>query len=318
MSSPLRGLTLADLRLRKSLKWRRYPQDVLPMWVAEMDTRLAEPIVAALEEAIALGDTGYAGTGSVDAGDYGEALVGFARERWGWTIEVGQTLAMPDVMLGVSELLKLVTQPGDAVVVNPPVYPPFYMFLNSLGRRVVEAPLTASGRLDFDTLDRALPGASAYLLCSPHNPTGTVHTEAELASVARLAASHGVRVIADEIHAPLVLPGATFVPYLSVAPDSDGFSLMSASKAWNLAGLKAAIAIAAAAAGPDLARVPVEVSHGVSHLGVLSHVAEYRHGGSWLDGLLADLDGNRALLGRLLDAELPAVGYRPPEATYLA
>lgn len=313
MSSPLRGLSLADLRRRKSLKWRRYPQDILPMWVAEMDTRLAEPIVAALEEALAIGDTGYA-----EAAEYGEALAGFARERWGWAVEVGPTLAMPDVMLGISELLKLVTQPGDAVVVNPPVYPPFYMFLTSLGRRVVEAPLTERGRLDFDTLDRAMPGAAAYLLCSPHNPTGTVHTAAELGEVARLSARHGVRVVADEIHAPLVLPGATFVPYLSVAPDSDGFSLMSASKAWNLAGLKAAIAIAGSAATPDLARVPVEVSHGVSHLGVISHIAAYRHGGPWLDALLADLDGNRALLGRLLEAQLPEVGYRPPQATYLA
>ncbi|MGP3970525.1 MalY/PatB family protein [Streptomyces sp. 6N223] len=301
------------------MKWRAYPEDVLPLWVAEMDVPLAEPVVEAVNRAMALGDTGYpAGT------RYAEALDAFARRRWGWPVAVERTAIVPDVMLGVVEILRLVTGPGDAVVVNSPVYPPFYAFVRNAGRRVVEAPLDPGGRIDPDATREAFRrataggGRAAYLLCSPHNPTGTVHTAEELASVAELARAHGVRVVADEIHAPLVLPGASHVPYLSLAGGSDAFSLMSASKAWNLAGLKAALAVAGEDAADDLARMPEEVSHGPSHVGVIAHTAALSDGGPWLDAVLRGLDENRALLGELLAEHLPVVGCRPPEGTYLA
>ncbi|RKR91983.1 cystathionine beta-lyase [Micromonospora pisi] len=318
MGSPFH-VSLDELRLRTSEKWRRYPSDVLPLWVAEMDVPLAEPVVRALTTAIALGDTGYPhGTG------YAEALAGFATERWGWTPEIAHTTVVPDVMMGIVEVLKLVTGDGDAVVVSPPVYQPFYQFLRSLDRRIVEAPLDARHRLDPEALDRAFADAvaggrrAAYLLCSPHNPTGTVHTREELTTVAELAERHGVRVVADEIHAPLVYAGATFVPYLSVPAAANAFALLSASKAWNLAGLKAAVAVAGPEAAVDLARMPPEVGDGPSHLGVIAHSAALRLGGAWLDGLLAGLDDNRRLLGELLAEELPLVRYRPPDGTYLA
>jgi cystathionine beta-lyase len=312
--SPLRDIQLADLRHRRtSQKWRAYPEDVLPMWVAEMDTRLAEPVKQALLEAIEAGDTGYAhGT------DYAEALAGFAKQRWGWTVEIGRTRLMPDVMMGVVELLRLVTEPGDGVVISPPVYPPFYLFLRSMGVRIVEAPLTPDGRLDPDELDRAFANAKAYLLCNPHNPTGTVHTRQELETVAALANAHGVRVVADEIHAPLTLNGAVFQPFLALSGTEKCFAVLSASKAWNLAAVKAAVAVAGEAAAADLERVPPEVGDGVNHLGVIAHVAALRDGGPWLDGLLSDLDHNRRLLGELLAEHLPMVRHRPPQATYLA
>ncbi|SFP72437.1 cystathione beta-lyase [Amycolatopsis arida] len=319
-ANPLRQLSLEQLRRRTSMKWRTYPDDVLPLWVAEMDVPLAEPIARAIVAAVELGDTGYpVGTA------YAEALAEFARARWGWDgFAVERTAIVPDVMLGVVEMLKLVSGPGDPVVVNCPVYPPFYQFIESMGRPVVEAPLDPGGRIDFAELDaafvRALAGGSrpAYLLCSPHNPTGTVHTAAELAEVARLARARGVRVVADEIHAPIVAEGATFVPYLTVPGAESGLSLMSASKAWNLAGLKAALAIAGPAAAGDLARMPEVVSHGPSHVGIIAHTAALRDGGDWLDALLAALDDNRRLLAKLLGEHLPAVRYEPAEATYLA
>ncbi|MBT2419431.1 aminotransferase class I/II-fold pyridoxal phosphate-dependent enzyme [Streptomyces sp. ISL-22] len=318
--NPFRALTLDHLRRRTSMKWRTYPDDVLPLWVAEMDVPLADPIVRALTDALALGDTGYpAGTG------YAEALAGFAGKRWGWQgPAVERTAIVPDVMLGVVEMLKLVTGPGDAVVVNSPVYPPFYQFVEHMDRWVLEAPLGTGLRIDLDTLEetfrRATRGGrrAAFLLCSPHNPTGTVHTMAELAAVAALADRHGVRVVADEIHAPLTAAGVAFVPYLSVPGAESGLSLMSASKAWNLAGLKAALAIAGPAAAADLARLPEEVSHGPSHLGVIAHTAALRDGTDWLDAVLAGLDDNRRLLADLLAEHLPAITYRPGEATYLA
>jgi cystathionine beta-lyase len=319
--NPLRQLTLEEMRRRTSTKWRWYPADVLPLWVAEMDLRLAEPVARAMREAIDAGDTGYAGGTA-----YAEALDVFAERRWGWRVAPERTALVADVMAGVVEVLKLITGPGDAVVVNSPVYTPFYQFVTHMGRRVVEAPLTTGRdhRIDPATLTRAFREATAggaraaYLLCSPHNPTGTVHTADELAAATELAHTHGVRVIADEIHAPLVLPGARHVPYLSVPGTERAFSMMSASKAWNLAGAKAALAIAGSESAQELAMIPEEVSHGPSHLGVLGHIAGLREGGAWLDALLAGLDENRRLLSELLERHLPGVRYRPQEGTFLA
>ena len=318
--NPLRALDLERLRRRTSAKWRTYPEDVLPLWVAEMDVPLAEPITRALTEALDLGDTGYpAGTG------YAEALAAFAAKRWGWDgIAVERTTTVTDVMLGIAELLRLLTGPGDAVVISPPVYPPFYAYVAHLGRRVAEAPLGPDARIDLAALETAFREAvaggrpAAYLLCSPHNPTGTVHTAEELSAIAALAERYGVRVVADETHAPLVLRGAEFTPYLSVPGAERGLSLMSASKAWNLAGLKAALAIAGPGAADDLARIPEKASPGPSHLGVIAHTAALRDATAWLDALLAGLDDNRRLLTALLAEHLPQIRHRPGEGTYLA
>ncbi|WP_330271101.1 pyridoxal phosphate-dependent aminotransferase [Lentzea sp. NBC_00516] len=311
-ANPLRQLTLDQLRRRTSMKWRHYPEDVLPVWVAEMDVPLAEPVARAIIEAVERGDTGYPnGTA------YAEALAEFAKTRWDWAPAVERTKIVPDVMMGVVEMFRLVSHRDAPVVVNSPVYPPFFQFIESLGRQVVEAPLGSDARIDFAVLEAAFVKAgkgSVYLLCNPQNPTGTVHTAAELEEVARLSRAHGVRVVADEIHAPLTADG--FVPYLSVA--DDGLTLMSASKAWNLAGLKAALAIAGPAAADDLDRLPEEVGHGPSHVGILAHTAAFRHSVDWLDALLDGLDENRRLLAGLLAEHLPEVRYAPGQGTYLA
>ena len=319
-ASPLEQLPIERLRARTSLKWSTYPPDVLPLWVAEMDVLLAPPVAAALHAAIDAGDTGYpAGSG------YALAVRDYAARHWAWPgLDIDRTAVVPDVMMGITETLRLVTSPGDPVVVCAPVYPPFYAFTRSAGRTIIEAPLGAGGRLDLDALDQALAAANAgsgrgaLLLSNPHNPTGAAHTRAELEAVAAAAARHHVRVISDEIHAPLVLPGAQFTPYLSVDGADDAFALVSASKAWNLAGLKAALLIAGPEAVADLRRLPEEVGHGPSHLGVIAHTAAFRDGQPWLTSLLAGLAANRDLLGELLAVHLPQVRYRPPEATYLA
>lgn len=313
MAQRFLSVPLERLRERTSIKWRRYPPDVLPAWVAEMDVVLAPAVVEAIAGAAASGDTGYAqGTG------YAEAIAAFAADRCDWSPDIGRSIMVADVMAGAVELLRQVTGPGDAIVVNPPVYPPFFDFLAHLDRRVVPAPLTAEGRLDLSTLEDAFRGAQGYLLCSPQNPTGTVHTAAELSTVAELAERHGVRVVADEIHAPLIHPGSTFVPYLSRPEAGRGFAVWSASKAWNLAGLKAAVVFAGPDAAADLAAVPEVVTHGPSHLGVLAACAGLNHGRDWLDAVLAELDENRNRLTELLAAHLPGVGYRRPAGTYFA
>jgi cystathionine beta-lyase len=318
--NPLEELTLEQLRLRTSMKWRAHPADVLPLWVAEMDVNLPPTVADALRRAIDIGDTGYpSGTG------FAEAVAEFASRRWQWhDLEVGRTTLVPDVMLGVVETLRLVTERGDTVVVNPPVYAPFYAFVSHDGRRVVESPLDAEGRIDLDALEdaftraRSAGGKVAYLLCNPHNPTGTVHTADELRGVAERARRFGVRVVSDEIHAPVILRGSRFTPYLSVPGAEDAFALISASKAWNLSGLKAALAVAGPEAAADLGRMPEEVSHGPSHLGVIAHTEAFRSGDDWLDLLLDGLDANRALLGDLVAEHLPGVKYQRPQGTYLA
>ncbi|MCX4911551.1 MalY/PatB family protein [Streptomyces sp. NBC_00878] len=319
-TDPLVQVPLHQLRSRTSMKWRTHPEDVLPLWVAEMDVPLAPCVTDALHRAIGIGDTGYAyGTA------YAEALAGFAADRWQWGgLRVENTAVVPDVMLGIVEVLRLITDPGDAVVVCSPVYPPFYAFVGHDAREVIEAPLGPDLRTDLGALEDAFVRArrhgrrAAFLMCNPHNPTGAVHTRQELEAIAALARRHGVRVVSDEIHAPLVLPGATFTPFLSVPGSENGFALTSASKAWNLAGLKAALAIAGEEAAADLRRMPEEVGHGPSHLGVLAHTAAFQEGGDWLDELLGGLDANRTLLGQLIEEHLPGIRYVQPEGTYLA
>ena len=318
--NPLEELTLGQLRLRTSMKWRAHPHDVLPLWVAEMDVQLAPTVAEALRRAIDNGDTGYpCGTALA------EAVAEFASRRWQWhDFAVGRTAIVPDVMLGVVDTLRLVTGRGDVVVVNPPVYAPFYAFVSHDDRRVIDAPLGTDGRIDLDSLAeafaraRTVAGKVAYLLCNPHNPTGAVHTVEELSDVADLARRFGVRVVSDEIHAPVVLPGSRFVPYLTVPGAENAFALTSGSKAWNLSGIKAALAIAGPEAADDLRRMPEEVSHGPSHLGVIAHAEAFRTGGDWLDALLRGLDENRALLGDLVAEHLPGVRCQWPQGTYLA
>ncbi len=192
---------------------------------------------------------------------------------------------------------------------------------------MIEAPLGADGRIDLDALEEAFArarasggpnGKVAYLLCNPHNPTGSVHTFDELRGVVERARHFGVRVVSDEIHAPVILAGAQFIPYLSIPGAENAFALISASKAWNLSGLKAALAIAGPEATADLRGMPEEVGHGPSHLGIIAHAEAFRTGGDWLDALLLGLDENRRLLGDLITEFLPEVKYLRPQGTYLA
>lgn len=315
---PLRDLNEQTLRRRTSVKWQEHPPDVLPLWVAEMDAVPAEAVSAALVAAITAGDTGYPhGTA------YAEAFAEFAAERWGWHgLDPARTALVADVMTGVGEAIRLVSGPGDPVVVNPPVYPPFFGFTEHAGRSVVAAPLGDDGRLDLDALEEAFVRAGSdgrpvtYLLCNPHNPTAVAHDADELLCVSELARQHRVRVVVDEIHGPLV-PGG-FVPYLGVDGTEDAIVVTSASKAFNLAGAKAALVVAGEGAAADLRRLPEVVSHGPSHLGVIAHTAALCEGADWLDAVQSDLADNRRLLADLLADRLPDVRWGGGSATYLA
>ncbi|RZU53131.1 cystathionine beta-lyase [Krasilnikovia cinnamomea] len=321
MSVELPVPPLAELRRRRSAKWRTYPPDVLPLTVAELDFGLAPPVAEVLREAVETSDTGYSAQDST----LGTALAGFAARRWGWTVDPGTVTAMPDVGVGVVELLRTLARPGDAVVVSPPVYPPFFDWVPEAGARIHEAPLArhpdGGYRLDLPALGRAFAtGPAAYVLCNPHNPVGRVHTPDELAALVRLARIHGVPIVSDEIHAPLVLPGAAFTPLLSVPGAAEvAVSVVSASKAFNLAGLKCAAVVTASPGTAELVRrFPPDARWRTGHFGALATVAAYTDGDPWLDRLLATLDARRAQLGKLLAERLPGVRWQPPEATYLA
>ncbi len=302
------------------MKWRTYAADVLPLWVAEMDVPLAEPVVEAVTRAVRDGDTGYP-----DPGPYREALASYAADRWGWSDTDPSRMSMvADVMVGIYETIRLISAPGDPVVINPPVYPPFFDFIAHSERSIVEAPLGNDGRLDLVAIESAFERAAfggrqvTYVLCNPQNPTGVVHTLAELSAVAVLAERYGVRVVADEIHAPLAGGPVAFTPYLSVPGTANAFSVLSASKAWNLAGMKGAAVVGGADSVDDLARMSEIVSHGLSHLGVIAHTAALNEGREWLDALRADLDENRVLLSALLAEHLPDARCIPGPGTYLA
>jgi cystathionine beta-lyase len=320
MRNGFEDLDLDRLRLRRSEKWRLYPPDVLPAFIAEMDYDLAEPVLTALRSAIDLGDCGYATPAGV-----GETFASFAAARHGWTVDPGRVHLVPDVMAGVDLILRLTTSPGDRVVINTPVYPPFFEHITGAGLRVVEVPLARiDGRweLDFDAIEVAFAaGARSYLLCNPHNPTGRVFSVADLERVASLAEQYGVLVLSDEIHASLTLPGARHTPFVSLggAAAEQGVTLASASKAFNVAGLKGAVAVAGSASVQHLLdRLPSSSQYGAGLLGVLASLAGWSSAGEWLDALIGQLDQARAEFGRLLGERLPAAGYVPPEASYLA
>jgi cysteine-S-conjugate beta-lyase len=313
--------TLENLRKRTSHKWRTYPPDVLPAFVAEMDFDPADEVKDAIRAALDAGDLGYP-----DKGDLGDAFAEFAADRLGgWAPDPDLVFAIPDVMTGIAEAVQAVVRPGDGVVINPPVYSPFFFRLELAGRRVVEAPLAAGddGRydLDLDAIDRALsvPGTGAYVLCNPHNPVGRVWTREQLAAVADACDRHGVPLLVDEIHAPLVLPGAEHVPFHTVDHPAARRAVIftSATKGWNIPGVKCGIAVAGDAESEAILRLRWDALL-ASHLGVQATVAALRRGRYWLDAALGQIDENARLLADLLAEYLPGVRYRRPQASFLA
>lgn len=313
---------LTSLRARTSTKWRAFPDDVLPLFVAETDFPLAPAIATALHTAIDNSDTGYAPPTS----ELPEVFAAFARARWGWDVDPEQVWTTTDVGVGVVESLRRVTEPGDGVIINTPVYFPFFDLVEEAGAQVVEVPLAGGleegWSLDLAGIEAAFKaGATAFLLCNPHNPVGLPHSAEQLSAIADLAVKYGATIVSDEIHGPLTYADATFTPFLSVSDNARkvGICVTAASKAWNLAGLKCAIMVTAGGRSQEvIGGLPLEVYWRTSLLGLKASIAAYRDGAEWLDGILSSLEANRRLLPTLLDEHLPAVNYRMPQSTYLA
>jgi cystathionine beta-lyase len=316
------ALTEDALRAAGGLKWTRYPT-ALGAWVAEMDLGTAPAVTQALHEAVDRARFGYLTAQAAD--ELARACSGWHARRYGWDVPPAWISPLPDVIAGLQAAIEHFTPPGSPVVLPVPAYMPFRSVPGLLGRELIEVPMVErDGRAtyDLDGIERGLrAGAGLVVHVNPHNPLGRVFTAEEQLELAAVVDRAGARVFSDEIHAPLVHPGAVHRPYASLSPVTarHAVTATSASKAWNLPGLKAAqLVLSNAADAEHWARVGFLYGHGAATLGVVANTAAYDAGGPWLDGVLTYLDGNRRLLADLLAERLPEVGYRPPEGTYLA
>jgi len=316
---------LAELHTHRSEKWRGFPQDVLPLPVAEMDYPVAEPIKALLAEMVANSDLGYLGP----IPELGLGFKKFAAERWNWTVDEKQVRVATDVGVAVVEILRVFTKPGDSILISSPVYHNFYTWINETKLTLVDVPFERTGDeatnpwiINWDSIEKAYAsGIKVHLLCSPHNPLGFIYTKQDLLKIVALAKKHNVLIISDEIHAPLTFPGETFVPILTLGSDSESVSVCvtAASKGWNIAGLKCAILISQnAEMNSKLANLAPAMHYRASLLGGFATAVAFADSGVWLDTVITQLDHNRHLIKNLLAEKLPTVRYHIPQNSYLA
>ena len=315
-------LDASALRARGSLKWTAFDADVAA-WVAESDLGTAPTVRQALHDAVDGDLLGYLPPAVRQ--DMAQACQAWYSERYGWSVPASRIHPVADVLEALHLVVDHFSRPGTPLVVPTPAYMPFLTAPGAWGREVLQVPMTSGDErpgLDLPAIDAALAGgAHLVVLTNPHNPTGRVFDRAELVALSGVVAARDGRVFSDEIHAPLVLPGARHVPYASVTPEAAQHTVTatSASKAWNIPGLKCAQVLLS---NDDDAATwePLDVlaTHGASTLGVLANAAAYRTGGPWLDELLAYLDGNRHTFAEVLATQAPRVRLRLPEGTYLA
>lgn len=318
---PFDSRTRFHLDRPESRKWSLHSGRI-GAWVAEMDFGVAPEIAAAMHRAIDEENLGY--LSPPVAAELGVATSDWMRDQYGWVVDPERVHPVSDVMAVLRVAVEEYAPAGSPVIVPTPAYMPFLSYLPAIGHPVIEVPgVEVDGRWqhDLQRIDEAFAaGARTLVLCNPHNPTGTVASRAELEAIAKIVERHGGRVFADEIHAPLRFDGRPFIPYASVSDATAAHTVTgtSASKAWNIPGLKTAQLITSNEADQELYRgFGFSVQHGAATLGVVASTAAYRLGKPWLDGVLAYLDGSRSLLGSLVSEHLPGAVYRAPEATYI-
>lgn len=315
-------LSAAQLVAAGSRKWTAFP-GCIGAFVAEMDFGLAPPIRQALDKAMADGLTGYLTPKLLQ--DLGEACAQWQLTQHGWAISPDDVKVMPDVLSALDVVLRHFLPAGTPVIVPVPCYMPFIPILNWVGNSVIQLPMlrTQDGwQMDEAGLDAAFAaGAGLLLLCNPHNPIGKVYTRDELARISAIVDRHGARVFSDEIHAPLVFEGQQHVPYAAVneVAATHAISAISASKMWNLAGLKCAQLVFTRDEDRTLwRRIGHRVNDATATWGVIAHTAAWTQGEPWRQQVLPYLQGNRDLLTQHLAAHLPQIGYSPAQGTYLA
>ena len=318
--------SLAELQTHRSEKWRAFPNEVLPLPVAEMDFPVAQPIRDAIVEMVDKSDLGYLGSIPV----MGTSFSGFAKLRWNWDVQPTFVRVATDVGVAIVELLRVFTNPSDKVLISSPIYQNFYTWIKETKITMIDVPYikdasTEDGtgwRHDWDGIEKAYQsGIKVHLLCSPHNPLGKVYSKADLVRIAALAKKNNVIVISDEIHAPLTFKEQPFTPFLSIGSDAAeiGISVTAASKGWNIAGLKCAIIVSQSEKMHEkLNELAPAMHYRASLIGAFATVAAFEKGDAWLDSALVLLDQNRNLVANLVSSRLPTIGYHLPHCSYLA
>ncbi len=303
---------------RSSSKWRRYPEDVLPMHVAEMDFEVSPAIRDRIKDLTDRSDLGY--TGPIP--EVAKSFEAFALDRWGWQIAPEQLKLATDVGVAAVEILRVLTKPGDKVLVNSPVYSSFYHWIEEVHAEVADAPLVLRGDdwvLDLSAMEDAFKdGVKVYMLCSPQNPVGRVHSAKELTAVAELADKYGVTVVSDEIHAPL--SWVPFTPYLALGPAAHrtGVTITSSSKAWNVAGLKAAFLLTQGSEiQARLKGMPDAMHWRTSLVGAFAMESAFSHSVDWLDDAVNQIQDNLSFFQHEVSKKLPKAKLFNMESTYL-
>lgn len=306
----------------RSLKWDAHPGKI-GAWIAESDFGTAPAVTAALQRAVEANFLTYLPASTAKHAE--SACAWFLGQRFGWDVPDERVHLVPDVLAGLRITIAHFTEPGSAVVVPTPCYPPFLRVPELEGRKVIQLPsLLVDGRwsIDLDGLDQAFSaGAGLLLLCNPHNPLGQIMSAEEQAGVAAVVERHGGRVFSDEIHSPIVYDGGVHLPYAAHSPSTARHTVtaIATSKGWNIPGLKAAQLILTndrdQTEWMDCDIVP---SQSGSILGAVATIAAYRDGVEWLDKTVERFQANRDLLASLLQQKLPGVRMTLPAATYLA
>ena len=317
---------LSELQTHKSEKWRAFPKDVLPLPVAEMDFPVAEPIRRTLTEMVDKSDLGYLGA----IPEMGEAFAAFASRRFGWRPDPSQIRIAADVGVGIVETLRVITNYGDKILLNSPVYPNFWTWANETHLEIVDVPLTreeeeingSPWHLDWAGIEAAYKsGIKVHLICNPHNPLGRVYTREELERLVELAHANNVIIISDEIHSPLTYSEQKFTPFLTLGDKARevGITVTAASKGWNIAGLKCAIIVTEnAQMHQRLDAIAPATHYRASLLGAFATVAAFQEGEPWLNELMTQLDINRKLVFDLAAEKLPKAKTHMPHCSYLA
>lgn len=318
----LDAITVDELRAGGGSKWSRYP-DQLGAWIAEMDFGIAEPITQALQQHVASGQFGY--TTFDDRAEIARSFSEFADRRYGWSVSTESVRPTADVLSVLGAMITHFSRPGSKVVLPTPAYMPFLTMPSLYDREVIQVPMIREESrwvFDLDALAAAFDdGGQILILCNPINPLGQVLTREEMLAVADVVEAKGGLVFSDEIHAPVVYPGHTHIPYASLDERTAAHTITatSGSKGFNLPGLKCAQAVIT---DPDLlARWKtrcIMVEEGASRLGLTAGIAAYDLGEPWLDAILSYLDRNRRALTELTATHLPEARYVEPEGTYLA
>jgi cysteine-S-conjugate beta-lyase len=311
------------LHSKPGLKWRAAGPGVLAAWVADMDFPAPPPVRDAIAELASLGDLGYP-EWLHDAVPLREAFADRMAQRYGWSPDPGEVREFSDIIQGIQAVLHVSTRPGDAVAMHVPAYPPFLETLAAMNRPLVPIPIErgeAGWAFDTERLARDVTagGARALILVNPQNPTGRSFTRAELEAIAEIAQQRDLVVISDEVHADLTYAPSVHTPFATISADAAGrtVTLTSATKAFNLAGIRCAVAhVGPAAIRRAFAAMPPLVFGTASVPGVAATLAAWRDGGPWLSGVLCRLDENRKALGKALGPL--GIGFDPPDATYLA